>query len=84
MKSAIIYADKSPCSYLVAMEGEQEDEDLKWWDIDEANDDEEGGTARKGARKKKKNEPVKSIRTAHPTKMYFHPGGKGEGKTAMR
>ena len=53
---------------------------LKWWDIDEANDDEEVGTARKGARKKKKNEPVKSIRTAHPTKMYFHPGGKGEGK----
>ena len=46
MKSAIIYADKPPCSYLVAMEGEQEDEDLKWWDIDEANDDEEGGTAR--------------------------------------
>ena len=50
------------------------------WDIDEANYDEEGGTARKGARKKKKNEPVKSIRTAHPTNMYFHPGGKGEGK----
>ena len=62
------------------MEGEQEDEDLKWWDIDEANDDEEGGTARKGPRKKKKNEPVKSIRIAHPTKMYFHPGGKGEGE----
>ena len=57
---------------------------LKWWDIDEANDDEEGGIARKGARKKKKNEPVKTISTAHPTKMYFHPGGKGEGKTAMR
>ena len=53
---------------------------LKWWDIDETNDDEEGGTARKGARKKKKNEPVKSIRTAHSTKMYFHHGGKGEGK----
>ena len=56
---------------------------LKWWDIDEANDDKEGGTARKGARKKKKNEPVEKIRTAHPTKMYFHPGGKGEGETDM-
>ena len=38
---------------------------LKWWDIDEVNDDEEVGTAGKGARKKKKNEPVKSIRRLH-------------------
>ena len=27
---------------------------LKWWDIDEANDDEEGDTARKGARKRRR------------------------------
>ena len=46
---------------------------LKWWDIDEP---EEGS----GKDRKKGEEPPRSLRTAHPTKMYFTKGGKGEGK----
>ena len=46
---------------------------LKWWDIDEPEDG-------SGKARKKGEEPPKSLRTAHPTKMYFTKGGKGEGK----